>query len=109
MPSYILYYYWKPEIDVSSVGFHTVFSYNEFVYGHIIKITIKTEITSMTGTCVTFSTATREKAGALWAGAGVASRPQQTQVTACTLTRVLHCWGETVYRHSTLSISMKSL
>lgn len=85
-----------------------MFGYNELVYGHTIKMTIKTEITNMKGTCVTFSTATREKAGALWAGTGVASRPQQTQVTACALTRVLHFWGETVYRHLTLSISTKS-
>lgn len=54
---------------------------------------------SIKGTCVTFGTAAGEEACALWAGAGVAARPQKTQVTACALTRVLHCWGETVYRH----------
>lgn len=72
-------------------------------------MTIKTEIKIIKGTCVTVSTAAREEASALWAGAGVASRPQQTQVTACALTRVLHCGRETVYTHSTLSISITSL
>jgi len=78
VPSYILFYYWKPEIDVSTVGFNTVFSYNEIIYGYIIKVTIKTEIKSIKGTCVTVGTAGREEASALWAGTGVASRPQQT-------------------------------
>jgi len=78
VPSYILFYYWKPEIDVSTVGFNTVFSYNEIIYGHIIKVTMKTEIKSIKGTCVTVGTAGREEASALWAGTGVASRPQQT-------------------------------
>lgn len=96
MPFYILYYYWKPETDVSTVGFNTVLSYNELIYGHIIKVTIKTEIKSIKGTCVTVSTAAREEASALWAGTGVASWPQKTQVTACALTRVLHCEREKV-------------
>lgn len=42
-------------------------------------------------TSITFSVAAGDKAGALGAGAGVTSRPQQTQVAAGVLTRVVHC------------------